>query len=156
MNNATHACIETSIFAHGTFKNVWQGRYTQGIRAGQKCVAKEFKTGSVFEAHYFEEELNIISRAQKIIDNWHDACYSGQRIILNTPQIWTYEDSGAKTLVEPMIENFEKFNSNSGWADTTGGASSQIMQALSHFSYDNSGGQFLLCDVQGGVYSDGL
>jgi hypothetical protein len=155
-NNATKATIDTSsIFARGTFKNVWQGRYTKGIRTGQKCVAKEFKTGSVFEAHYFEEELNVISRAQKIIDNWHNASIINQRIILNTPEIWTYIESGVKNLVEPMIENFEKFNSNTGWADMTGGASSEAMQALSHFSYHNSGGQFLLCDLQGGVYSDG-
>ena len=64
-------------------------------------------------------------------------------------------DSGIKSLVEPMIENFEKFNSNTGWADMTGGASSEAMQALSHFSYHNSSGQFLLCDIQGGVYSNG-
>jgi len=155
-NNATKATIDTSsVFAHGTFKNVWQGRYTKGIRTGQKCVSKEFKTGSVFEAHYFEEELNVISRAQKIIDSWHNASIINQRIILNRPEIWTYMDSGIKSLVEPMIENFEKFNSNTGWADMTGGASSEAMQALSHFSYHNSSGQFLLCDIQGGVYSNG-
>ena len=155
-NNASKATINTSsIFAHGTFKNVWQGIYTKGIRAGQKCVAKEFKTGSVFEAHYFEEELNVISRTQKIIDNWHSASIINQRIILNTPEIWIYEESGIMNLVEPMIENYEKFNSNTGWADITGGAWSEVMQALSHFSYHNSGGQFLLCDLQGGVYSDG-
>lgn len=32
----------------------------------------------------------------------------------------------------------------------------QVMQALSHFSYHCSAGQFVLCDLQGGVYRDGV
>lgn len=156
LNNATYALIDTTnLFAQGTFKNVWKGTYTRGTRAGQECVAKEFKTGSVYEEHYFEEELAIVNRAQRVIDAWHEADIINRRIVLNTPEIWTYEGSGHMNLMEPMIENFEKFNSNTGWADITGGAWSEAMQALSHFSYHNSGGQFVLCDLQGGVYSDG-
>jgi Alpha-kinase family len=48
-----------------------------------------------------------------------------------------------------MLEGeFLKFNSNSGY---TNGA--DFMQALSHFSYHHSNGQFL-CDLQGGHYED--
>ncbi|RYP80011.1 hypothetical protein DL770_006413 [Monosporascus sp. CRB-9-2] len=154
-NDATRANIEGGLFASGNFKNVKRGVYTAGERIGQECVAKEFKTGSVFEDHYFNEELAIIDRTQKIIDNWHDAGIIDRTIVLNTPTIWVYENSGHKVLVEPMIKNFEKFNSNTGWADNTGGAWSEAMQALSHFSYHNSGGQFLLCDLQGG-YEHGI
>ncbi|KAI0532536.1 kinase-like domain-containing protein [Xylaria digitata] len=135
-NNSTRAEVfNTRLFASGTFKNVHEGKYLEGARAGEKCVCKEFKTGSVYEAHYFDEEMKVIRCTQKVIDDWNNA--------------------GVKTLVEPMIENFEKFNSNSGWADTTGGVWSKAMQALSHFSYHNSGGQLLLCDLQGGSYGDG-
>lgn len=156
-NNSTRADIQKNngIFAEGSFKNVWRGIYTHGARAGEACVAKEFKTGSVFEDHYFQEELAIIRRTQQVIDAWHAAGVIDAKIILNTPAIWQYEYSGHKTLVEPMIENYEKFNSNTGWAPISGGAWSEAMQALSHFSYNNSGGQFLLCDLQGGAYSDG-
>ncbi|RYP79084.1 hypothetical protein DL771_000062 [Monosporascus sp. 5C6A] len=154
-NHATKATIQDELFASGNFKNVKRGEYTAGDRIGQECVAKEFKTGSVFEDHYFKEELAIIDRTQKIIDSWHDAGIINRTIVLNTPEIWEYEYTGHKVLVEPIIKNFEKFNSNTGWADNTGGAWSEAMQALSHFSYHTSGGQFLLCDLQGGVYSDG-
>ncbi|KAI1329181.1 kinase-like domain-containing protein [Xylariaceae sp. FL0255] len=143
------------LFAQGTFKNVYRGEYTSGPRAGQECVAKEFKTGSVYAASYFAEEMKIIQRTQKIIDDWHDANTINKRILLNSPEIWTYEYDGAKSLLEPMIENFEKFNSNSGWADGQGGVWSDAMQALSHFSYHNTGGQLLLCDLQGGSYQNG-
>ncbi len=30
------------------------------------------------------------------------------------------------------------------------------MQALSHFSYHATGGQFVLCDLQGGIYGNGV
>ncbi|KUJ22179.1 kinase-like protein [Mollisia scopiformis] len=157
-NNATEATVDKQkIFASGTFKNVWMATYTQGARSGERYVVKEFKTGSVFEAHYFEEEMNIIRRTQKIIDDFDSAnvIEAGRHIRLNTPEIWTYEKSGHKALVEPMIEGFEKFNSNSGWAANIGGEWGEAMQALSHFSYHNSNRHFLLCDLQGGVYRNG-
>ncbi|KAK6542553.1 hypothetical protein TWF694_006499 [Orbilia ellipsospora] len=159
-NNATQAEIDTSeIFGSGAFKIVHAGTYTRGTRSGQKCVSKEFKTGCVVESHYFDEELNICAKAQKILDAFNEASIINQEIHLNTPEVWTYlpgcNKAGQKSLIEPMILNFEKFNSNSGWAatDTTGWASA--MQALSHFSYHNSAGQFLLCDLQGGRYNNG-
>lgn len=156
-NDATRANINrNTVFASGTFKNVWLGIYTQGARRGQRCVAKEFKTGSVIEEHYFEEEMNIVQRTQEIIDDFDNAGVIGnRRILLNTPEIWEYTDDGVLNLCEPMIHNFEKFNSNSGWASLTGSEWSEAMQALSHFSYHDSNRQFLLCDLQGGVYSDG-
>ncbi|KAH9892305.1 protein kinase-like domain-containing protein [Xylariomycetidae sp. FL2044] len=155
-NNASSATVDRSrIFASGTFKNVWRGTYTVGAREGEDCVCKEFKTGSVYEDSYFDEELKVVRRAQTIIDDWNRAGVIRQTILLNDPQIWVYEDTGHKTLVEPFIENFEKFNSNTGWAPITGDAWSDAMQALSHFSYHNAGGQLLLCDLQGGMYRDG-
>lgn len=127
----------------------------------------------MYEAHYFQEELNIVSRAQTIIDAFHRAGVVDRDIRLNTPEIWENK-TGAKALIEPMIENFEKFNSNSvsfasiigvilstttdatqGWAPRTGNVWSEAMQALSHFSYHDSDGEFLLCDLQGGAYRDG-
>ncbi|KAK6516265.1 hypothetical protein TWF506_006174 [Arthrobotrys conoides] len=158
-NNANSASIDTSkLFGSGTFKNVYAGTYTSGERNGQRCVTKEFKTGCVVEEHYFKEELNICARAQGLIDAFNNASIMNQEIHLNTPEIWTYTSGskiGEKSLTEPMILNFEKFNSNSGWAltDSTGWAAA--MQSLSHFSYDHSGGKFLLCDLQGGRYNDG-
>ncbi|KAJ7301279.1 kinase-like domain-containing protein [Mycena albidolilacea] len=156
LNNSTRAEIDQSqVFATGTFKNVWKGIYTVGARTGQPCVAKEFKTGSVYESHYFEEEMNVIRLTQVVIDAWHAEQIIDSDIRLNTPEIWKYSGSGVRLLLEPMIENFEKFNSNTGWASNTGGVWSEAMQALSHFSFHNSNGRSLLCDLQGGLYSDG-
>jgi len=155
-NNATSADIDQDRpFAEGTFKLVYRGNYTTGARTGQPCVAKEFKTGSVYENHYFAEEMNIIARTQKVINDWHAAKIIDRKILLNTPAIWTSTEFKHKALIEPFIANFEKFNSNSGWTPTVSDIWGEVMQALSHFSYHSSGGQFLLCDLQGGSYSDG-
>ncbi|CAN8102856.1 unnamed protein product [Discula destructiva] len=153
-NNSTQAIIDNRLYASGTCKNVRRGRYTHGPRVGQMCVAKEFKSGSVFADHYFDVELSILERAQSIIDSWHAALIIDSRIMLNKAEIWA-TPGGKKVLVEPFINGFCKFNSNTGWAPATGGIWGEAMQALSHFSYHNSGGQFLLCDIQGGGYKDG-
>merc|ERR1719188_1092346 len=58
---------------------------------------------------------------------------------------------GAEVAVEPFIEgSYAKFNSNSGWVNED--CEHRLMQALSHFSYHHTGGQRLLCDLQGGAY----
>jgi hypothetical protein len=103
-NNATRASIRRSkIFASGTFKNVWQGEYIAAARAGQPCVAKEFKTGSVLEAHYFDEELKIIRRTQEILDRFHSAKVIDRYIVLNTPEAWTFLKTGVKNLTEVSL-----------------------------------------------------
>lgn len=49
-------------------------------------MAKEFKTGSVYESHYFVEEMNIIKRTQQqVINDWHSANIIHRKILLNTP-----------------------------------------------------------------------
>lgn len=76
---------------------------------------------------------------------------------INVPEIWEFKQdssdewAGQKVLCEPFIQGYRKFNSNSGWNDDSDGWA-EVMQALSHFSYHLSGGGYVLCDLQGGVY----
>ncbi|KAK7716907.1 transcription-associated protein 1 [Diaporthe eres] len=143
-------------FARGSFKNVWRGHYTNGPRQGEECVTKTFKTGSVFEAHFFELEMTVIEETQEIINAWNNARLFHTPVMLSHPEIFAFVDNGEKALTEPFIHNFQKFNSNSGWAAQSGDEWSDALQALSHFSYHHSGGEMVLCDIQGGIYSDGL
>jgi hypothetical protein len=52
------------------------------------------------------------------------------------PAVWTFEETahaawaGKKVLCEPFIQNYQKFNSNSGWNDDSK-AWAKVMQALS-------------------------
>ena len=144
------------IYACGAFKNVYRGEYTSGVRAGEECVSKEFKSGSVYAASYFDSEMKIFEKTLEIINKFNRSGLINKNIWLNQPAVWTYTQSQAKCLVEPFIENFEKFNSNSGWTPRESSNWIDVMQALSHFSYHTTNRHLVLCDLQGGVYKDGF
>ena len=163
-NNATQARVDTNyVWNEGSFKVVYKGRYTRGERAGQPCVCKMLRgtDHDPYAESIFDEELEIVRKSQDILDKFNAEGCVDRKVYLNEPEVWTFSEeagtwAGKKALVEPMIENFEKFNSNSGWVAPAQVPWSQVMQALSHFSYDTTGGSFLLCDLQGGAYRDGM
>lgn len=70
--------------------------------------------------------------------------------------MWQYPANNKLVLVEPYIEKFQKFNSNTGWTAKNENPWTKILQALSHFSYHASGGACVLCDLQGAVYDEFL
>jgi hypothetical protein len=153
--NISNECKPVQLgYEHGKFKVVDKCIYTEGPDKGEACVSKHFKKGSVFEERYFAEDIQNVQKAQEIVRAFNLAGIANKTIYMNSPAIWedkipAIDGSRAKYLVEPMIEGeFIKFNSNSGHVN-----GANVMQALSHFSYDHTGGQELLCDLQGGRYS---
>ncbi|KAH8680163.1 kinase-like domain-containing protein, partial [Ilyonectria robusta] len=146
-------------FAEGAFRWVAEGTYTSGPRSGQPCVTKWFKTGAVFEKDYFTLDIKAVDKALEIVNRFNELQVVNKRIKINVPTVWTFNDNcrdewaGQKALCEPFIANYQKFNSNTGWNDDAMGWG-EVMQALSYFSYHVSGGQFVLCDLQGGIYRD--
>ena len=159
-NNATKATIEDSVlYASGAFKNVYKGKYIEGERAGQECVGKIFKSGSVYEDSYFEVDLKVVAKALEVINNFNRDKVINKTIWINQPSVWVflpgYVRAGENLIVEPMIINFEKFNSNTGWTpEVSSSPWNDMLQALSHYSYHSSNGHLLFCDLQGGVYYD--
>ncbi|KAJ8058328.1 hypothetical protein OCU04_012520 [Sclerotinia nivalis] len=154
-NASTSARIYTNrMYASGAYKNVWEGYYTEGVKRGERFISKGFKSGSVVENDYYDKEPEIFRLSQMIIDAFNTAnIIQGQRIILITPTVWIYREGGSRKLFEPLMDDFQKFNSNTGWTDTDD-LQSYALQALSHFSYHLTNGQSLLCDLQGSVYPD--
>lgn len=146
-------------FASGAFRWVARGRYTKGNRAGQACVCKWFKTGSVFEDDYFSLDIKAVDKALEMVNRFNQLNIVTKMIKVNIPEVWTFlpdarqDWAGVKNLQEPFIQNYRKFNSNTGWNDSSR-MWARLMQALSHFSYHISGGNFVLCDLQGGIYRD--
>lgn len=151
----------------GAFRWVHKGYYapdprvpgdTGGPQNGQLCVLKEFKTGSVYEEHFFTKDIRAVDKAGEIIRAFvAETCVmpGAKPILLNQPKVWEdiYPDKTGKKkkkLVEPMLEGkFLKFNSNSGFCTPD-----EYMQALSHYSYHMTNGKYVLCDLQGGHYED--
>ncbi|KAI1439599.1 kinase-like protein [Annulohypoxylon stygium] len=138
-------------FSEGAFRWVGRATYSSGHRNGQPCVIKWFKTGAVFEKDYFTLDIKAVDKALEIVNRFNELNIVSKTVKINVPAVWTIVETGQMVLCEPFIENYQKFNSNSGWVDDsiTWG---EVMQALSHFSYHISGGQFVLCDLQGGIY----
>ncbi|KAI8961289.1 kinase-like protein [Daldinia sp. FL1419] len=141
-------------FAQGSFRWVAKGIYTSGTREGQPCVVKWFKTGAVYEEDYFTLDIKAVHKALEIVNKFNELNIINKAIKINVPGVWTYqsgEAAGQRALCEPFIHSYQKFNSNTGWTDDSE-SWGEVMQALSHFSYHISGGQFVLCDLQGGIY----
>jgi hypothetical protein len=164
-NNATQASFANDAlnnpFAQGAFRWVAKGIYTHGNRAGEDCVCKWFKTGGVMESHFYDTDIASSNEAIRLISKWNSSNFVDKVVKVNKPEVWTFLPfsgaawAGKKVLQEPFITNYEKFNSNTGWADDSV-PWSRVMQALSHFTYHISNGQSVLCDLQGGVYQDGV
>ena len=148
-------------FAKGAFRYVAKGVYSEGERKGQPCVCKWFKNNKL-ESSYLEAEIETAKEAIRIVSDWNATKFVDRVVRVNLPEIWTFDSNdggkgwaGRTVFQEPFIENYEKFNSNTGWANN-GSHWARVMQAISHFSYHASKGQHLLCDLQGAVYSDGV
>jgi hypothetical protein len=142
------------IIGEGTFRYVALGKYTGGQRTGQSCVAKWFKSGAYDFDDFFNHEIEALKVAARLLKQWNDAAFIDKVVRMNTPDVYTGGRPG-KFLVEPYIDNFVKFNSNTGWTSDSNEPWHLVMQALSHFSYHISAGMYLLCDLQGGTYRDG-
>ncbi|KAF5009300.1 hypothetical protein FDECE_4470 [Fusarium decemcellulare] len=144
-------------FAEGAFRWVARGKYTSGPRQGQACVVKWFKTGAVFADKYFALDIKAIDKALEIVNRFNQLNIVDKAVKINVAQVWYFTDdaddewAGQRHLCEPFIQNYQKFNSNTGWNDDSR-AWGEVMQALSHFSYYMSGGNYVLCDLQGGIY----
>ncbi|KAM0262187.1 hypothetical protein ACHAQJ_001932 [Trichoderma viride] len=160
-NNSTSASYTNyalnNPFAQGAFRWVAKGSYVSGPRQSQACVAKWFKSGAVFSDTYFTLDIKAVDKSLEIVDKFNQSNFINRTIRVNIPQVWYFTDecpdewAGQRFLCEPFIQNYQKFNSNTGWNDSSI-AWGEVMQALSHFSYHITGGNYVLCDLQGGVY----
>ena len=59
----------------------------------------------------------VVDKAMQILKQWNGRSLISQTIRLNKPGVWTREATQEKLMVEPFIEGFTKFNSNSGWVN---------------------------------------
>lgn len=163
-NKSSEVEIDASggIFASGTFKDVYLGRYVNGPRRGQRCVAKVFKDEVADPqgreaAKHFQAELDVVQLTQRIIDDFDRTGYTGNTgysLQLNHHAVWpTFDEHGdlIEMMIEPYIEGFQKFNSNSGWVQP----GHDFLQGLSHWSYHAGNSRYLLCDLQGGKTRNG-
>ena len=112
------------------------------------------KTGPAELQNLFYDELHACDTAANLIEKFNKLQVVDKPVKLNRPEVWQYTVNSKLILIEPYIENFRKFNSNTGWVAKEEHPWVQILQALSHFSYHASGGACVLCDLQGAIYDE--
>lgn len=103
---------------------------------------------------FYETDLKVVTKAIAFAEDWNEMCQDGNEILITSGDVWTID--GEQCLVEPFIRNFEKFTSNNGWiADEDDvGSNVLIMEAFTHYTYHRSGGQMIVCDLQGRYRDD--
>ena len=123
---------------------------------GLPCVVKWFRKHDTCAD--FTNELAALKTAAQVVTLWNKR--RRMRIDVNHAERWLFADDnnsrrGCLVLIESFLgKNFQHWNSNSGWADNKS-KWGRIMQALSHYSYDVSRGNLLVCDLQGAMARDG-
>jgi Alpha-kinase family len=139
-------------FAEGSMRVAY---YARTAYSTNKFVVKTQKKGGKLLAHLVEDmkcqamckafalEFNALVGEKYSIDFIVTTCFKGKSVTV----------SGDECLsLEPYIEGpYIKYNSNSGYVneDIPYSKANQAAQAFSHFTFERSQGQFLVCDLQG-------
>ncbi len=144
-------------FEAGGFRWVALGHYTSGERAGEPCVAKWLIEQDAYSTADYHGDIRCVQRTLDFVRAFNALNIIDLPIRVHVPSTHRFAaDTPLPHVVylrEPFIEGYDKWNSNSGWASNES-EFADAMQALSHFSYHASGGQHVLCDLQGGLYED--
>lgn len=141
--------IHSQVLGEGTFRTCLAGTYIGGNRNEQDAACKRFKRlYRQMENEFFSQDFQIADKAIMIATDWNEFCESGNEVLVNKGTIH-HSRSGIKYLVEPLIRDYSKFTSNSGWIGDTNDWVVRCMEAFSHYSYHRMGGQMIVCDLQG-------
>jgi hypothetical protein len=155
----THEAMDHP-FAEGTICYLAQGDYVSGPRKDELNICRWFKAGHVDDTTIFDRYMYRLFKAYDLVERWNESCIIEEKVKLNVPGIFTFRQGdryeGKVVLQEPMLPSYEQFNSNTGW--TAEGDDSWVlaMQALSHFTFDFTDGQYLMCHLTGSVEQWGV
>ncbi|CAG8949468.1 hypothetical protein HYFRA_00007698 [Hymenoscyphus fraxineus] len=165
-NLSDQAFFGEKIIAKGSAKGARLGRYTDGKRRDEKCIGKGFLAGNKkLDSKQLREEINILNIAQTLIDGFNSQGVIPHKVLLNRFEIWDARitkggynasssdlrrDGNFVMMVEPYIENYEKWMTNLN-APKPKGNKYDAIQALSHWSYHATDGLYMICDLQGGI-----
>jgi len=136
------------IAGEGAFRTAYAGTYIGGNRNNQEAICKCFKSQyHGLESDFFAADFKVADKAIQYAEDWNVICDSDETILITRGDVHTIGQR--KYLVEPLIRNFTKFTSNNGWISDEEGWSGEAMEAYSHYTYHRSGGNLIVCDLQG-------
>ena len=140
-------------FASGEYRRAHKGTYETGPKRGRPCVVKIYKNR---RHENWEGEINIARRAKRAADAFNKLPSRRKRgpIKILVPALGTIASvsgcfapgrTGQRVTVEDyIVGRYEKFVSNNGKIRFPG-----TLTAFAHFSYDHSGGELIVVDLQG-------
>ena len=142
--------ISNRQLGEGAFRVCLEGTFLGGNRNLQEAACKRFKPQfRQLATEFFAVDFQIIDQTIEYAEYWNEICPVGKEIMVNRGTIH-HSKSGIAYLVEPLIRYFTKFTANSGWiADTDNNWQVRAMAAFSHYTYHRSGGEMIVCDLQG-------
>ena len=89
--NLSQECtIAAEPFAEGSFRFVKRGTYVGGPQHGEPCAVKYFKTGSVYEERFFNEDIKAVNRSKEIITAFNQARIVDKPIHMNEAKVWQH------------------------------------------------------------------
>lgn len=137
-----------SVLGGGAFRIVYSGTYVGGNRNQQEAACKFFKDQyKNLESEYYQFDFKIADRAIQLAEIWNGFCDSNRSIQISRGTVHTVSYGSDQLLVEPLITPYIKFTSNNGWiSDDPAGLA---LEAFCHFTYHQSGGSGIVCDLQG-------
>ena len=136
------------VLGEGTFRTAYAGTYIGGNRNNQEAVCKSFKIQyRGLESDFFASDFDVADKAIQYAEEWNEFVDSDETILITRGSIHTI--GARRYLVEPMIRNFTKFTSNNGWISDEEGWCGEAMEAFTHYTYHRSGGNLIVCDLQG-------
>jgi len=89
----------------------------------------------------------VVDKAIELALQWNEMCEHGKEIMITRGDVM--DIGNHRDMVEPLIRYFTKFTSNNGWIADNEGWQGLAMEAFTHFTYHRSGGQLIVCDLQG-------
>jgi hypothetical protein len=138
----------------GVFRVCLEGTFVGGKRNSQAAGCKRFKQKyRTLEAEFFAQDFKIADRTIRTAELWNSTCDFDKKILISRGAIHK-SHAGIKYMIEPLIRDYEKFTSNSGWIRDTSDWQVRCMAAFTHYSYHESGGQLIICDIQGRYKND--
>lgn len=140
---------ENDELGRGTFRECYRGVFIGGNRNSQVAACKKFKPRFQHLAdEYFANDFKIADKVIDYAEQWNVVCPPNKQILVSRGTI--HRVNYETYWVEPEIREFQKFTSNSGWINPRmQGEAILAMEAFSHYTYDRSGGELIVCDLQG-------
>ena len=141
--------ISNRKLGEGAFHVCLEGTFIGGNRNQQEAACKRFKPQyRSMESEFFAKDFEIADRTIRSAEGWNDFCQYGKEILVSKRSIH-YSNSYIKYLVKPLIRHYDKYTSNTGWIGNTNNWQVRCMEAFTHYTYHESGGQLIVCDIQG-------